>query len=226
MLGTHRPCPPHFGVHWKGERMLGDGPSFVPETDVVDLSGYPNASKKRFENKDNDNAGREGREEGRPMDHDPHERRPARRGRGAGEFSCETCGRVATSPGSSPLSSLSSTPLSHSHHPNCLVKHRWEHNPYWSEASQFLLSKHQQVQLTEAAGILTRGRSLPTGLSGPDGALPPSGSRASSPLRSTRENARTVCPRAATTTMCTRRRRKGPPYNGQMSRTSECAPVS
>jgi len=40
-------------------------------------------------------------------------------------------------------------------HPNCLVKHRWEHSPHWREASKFLLSKHQQVQMLEAAAILS-----------------------------------------------------------------------
>lgn len=39
-------------------------------------------------------------------------------------------------------------------HPSCLVKHRWEHTVYWKEASKFLMSKHQQVQLLEAAAIL------------------------------------------------------------------------
>ncbi|KAI8970551.1 hypothetical protein BD414DRAFT_581730 [Trametes punicea] len=53
-------------------------------------------------------------------------------------------------------------------HPSCLIKHRWEHSPHWREASKFMLSKHQQVQLLEAAAILshldpaaTGGRSLP-----------------------------------------------------------------
>ncbi|KAI5117930.1 hypothetical protein M0805_009438 [Coniferiporia weirii] len=49
-------------------------------------------------------------------------------------------------------------------HPSCLVKHRWEHSPHWREASKFLLSKHQQVQLLEAAAILSHldpGTSLP-----------------------------------------------------------------
>lgn len=50
-------------------------------------------------------------------------------------------------------------------HPSCLVKHRWEHTMYWKEASKFLMSKHQQVQLLEAAAILvgmdTNARSLP-----------------------------------------------------------------
>lgn len=57
-------------------------------------------------------------------------------------------------------------------HPSCLVKHRWvrgetnqEHTMYWKEASKFLMSKHQQVQLLEAAAILvgmdSNARSLP-----------------------------------------------------------------
>ncbi|KAG0055777.1 hypothetical protein BGZ89_002277 [Linnemannia elongata] len=39
-------------------------------------------------------------------------------------------------------------------HPNCLWKHRWLHSQYWKSATKFLLSKHQQVQLMEAAAIL------------------------------------------------------------------------
>ncbi|KAF9171108.1 hypothetical protein BGX20_008108 [Mortierella sp. AD010] len=39
-------------------------------------------------------------------------------------------------------------------HPNCLWKHRWLHSDYWKSATKFLLSKHQQVQLMEAAAIL------------------------------------------------------------------------
>lgn len=67
-------------------------------------------------------------------------------------------------------------------HPSCLIKHRWEHTPHWREASKFVLSKHQQVQLLEAAAILSHlspassslpdDRSLwPSFLSG--GSLPP-----------------------------------------------------
>ncbi|TFY56563.1 hypothetical protein EVG20_g8878 [Dentipellis fragilis] len=81
-------------------------------------------------------------------------------------FTCESCSKVYR-------------------HPSCLIKHRWEHSPHWREASKFLLSKHQQVQLMEAAAILshmsptaTGGTSLPDDrslwpsfLSG--GALPP-----------------------------------------------------
>ncbi|KAI8064379.1 hypothetical protein BC940DRAFT_348680 [Gongronella butleri] len=39
-------------------------------------------------------------------------------------------------------------------HPSCLAKHRWEHSDVWDMASQLLLTKHQQVQLLEAASIL------------------------------------------------------------------------
>ncbi|KAG6334854.1 hypothetical protein ID866_4230 [Astraeus odoratus] len=39
-------------------------------------------------------------------------------------------------------------------HPSCLIKHRWEHTPQWREASKFVLSKHQQVQLLEVMPAL------------------------------------------------------------------------
>ncbi|KAL5483570.1 hypothetical protein ACEPAI_8802 [Sanghuangporus weigelae] len=57
-------------------------------------------------------------------------------------FQCESCSKVYR-------------------HPSCLVKHRWEHTPQWREASKFMLSKHQQVQVLEAAAILYTGSSLP-----------------------------------------------------------------
>ncbi|THG97282.1 hypothetical protein EW026_g4690 [Hermanssonia centrifuga] len=64
-------------------------------------------------------------------------------------FTCESCSKVYR-------------------HPSCLIKHRWEHSPHWREASKFLLSKHQQVQMLEAAAILSHlspansgGHSLP-----------------------------------------------------------------
>ncbi|KAL7422380.1 hypothetical protein Q5752_003026 [Cryptotrichosporon argae] len=53
-------------------------------------------------------------------------------------------------------------------HPSCLVKHRWEHSPHWREPTQISMSKHQQVQMLEAAAILAHldptqpGRSLPS----------------------------------------------------------------
>jgi hypothetical protein len=39
-------------------------------------------------------------------------------------------------------------------HPSCLIKHRWEHSPHWREASKFVHSKHQQVQLLEVGFFL------------------------------------------------------------------------
>ncbi|THH17921.1 hypothetical protein EW146_g2984 [Bondarzewia mesenterica] len=81
-------------------------------------------------------------------------------------FTCESCSKVYR-------------------HPSCLIKHRWEHSPHWREASKFLLSKHQQVQLMEAAAILSHmsptvsgGSSLPDDRSLwpsylSDGLLPP-----------------------------------------------------
>lgn len=39
-------------------------------------------------------------------------------------------------------------------HVSSLAKHLWEHTPEWSVTSKLLISKHQQVQLLEAASIL------------------------------------------------------------------------
>ncbi|EJT99577.1 hypothetical protein DACRYDRAFT_109675 [Dacryopinax primogenitus] len=50
-------------------------------------------------------------------------------------------------------------------HRSCMDKHRWEHSPQWLQSSKFLLSKHQQVQLLEAATILSH-------LSAPSQSLP------------------------------------------------------
>ncbi|KAI8147317.1 hypothetical protein BJV82DRAFT_595090 [Fennellomyces sp. T-0311] len=48
---------------------------------------------------------------------------------------CEDCGKVYK-------------------HPSCLSKHRWEHSDEWELTSKLLLTKHQQVQMLEAAAIL------------------------------------------------------------------------
>ncbi|KAJ7080636.1 hypothetical protein B0H15DRAFT_953501 [Mycena belliarum] len=48
-------------------------------------------------------------------------------------------------------------------HPSCLIKHRWEHTPHWRTLSSLphpssaggVLSKHAQVQMLEAAAILS-----------------------------------------------------------------------
>ncbi|KAJ6259187.1 hypothetical protein Dda_6085 [Drechslerella dactyloides] len=52
-----------------------------------------------------------------------------------GELKCEHCGKGYK-------------------HSSCLTKHLWEHTPEWSYTSKLLISKHQQVQLLEAASIL------------------------------------------------------------------------
>ncbi|KAJ9607582.1 hypothetical protein H2200_007660 [Cladophialophora chaetospira] len=39
-------------------------------------------------------------------------------------------------------------------HSSCLTKHLWEHDPAWAVTSKLLISKHQQVQLLEAASVL------------------------------------------------------------------------
>ncbi|KAJ2963806.1 hypothetical protein NQZ79_g1276 [Umbelopsis isabellina] len=39
-------------------------------------------------------------------------------------------------------------------HANCLYKHRWEHSEQWAMTSKLNITKHQQVQLLEAAAIL------------------------------------------------------------------------
>ncbi|KAF2668388.1 hypothetical protein BT63DRAFT_274945 [Microthyrium microscopicum] len=52
-----------------------------------------------------------------------------------GELRCETCGKGYK-------------------HSSCLYKHLWEHTPEWAITSKLLISKHQQVQLLEAASVL------------------------------------------------------------------------
>ena len=55
--------------------------------------------------------------------------------RTSGELKCEKCGKFYK-------------------HRSCLAKHLWEHTPEWSYTSKLLISKHQQVQLLEAASVL------------------------------------------------------------------------
>ncbi|KAK6380651.1 hypothetical protein LTS17_004851 [Exophiala oligosperma] len=53
----------------------------------------------------------------------------------ASELRCDTCGKGYK-------------------HSSCLTKHLWEHDPAWAITSKLLISKHQQVQLLEAASVL------------------------------------------------------------------------
>ncbi|KAJ1564918.1 hypothetical protein HK096_005540 [Nowakowskiella sp. JEL0078] len=50
-------------------------------------------------------------------------------------FSCNECGKIYK-------------------HGSCLSKHKWEHTELWQETTRLSLSKHQQVQILEAASIL------------------------------------------------------------------------
>ncbi|ORX98738.1 hypothetical protein K493DRAFT_406482 [Basidiobolus meristosporus CBS 931.73] len=47
-------------------------------------------------------------------------------------------------------------------HKNCLYKHFWEHHESWETCLKFNLTKHQQVQMMEAAQILVDMVALPT----------------------------------------------------------------
>ncbi|KAF7301964.1 C2H2-type domain-containing protein [Mycena indigotica] len=66
---------------------------------------------------------------------------PGRKKRGV-DHKCETCSKIYR-------------------HPSCLIKHRWEHTPHWRTLASLptggggVLSKHAQVQLLEAAAILS-----------------------------------------------------------------------
>ncbi|KAK3375316.1 hypothetical protein B0H63DRAFT_275742 [Podospora didyma] len=55
-------------------------------------------------------------------------------------------------------------------HSSCLTKHLWEHTPEWTFTSKLLISKHQQVQLLEAASVLVAMNNNPTGTTPPDSA--------------------------------------------------------
>ncbi|OWT38170.1 hypothetical protein C362_04036 [Cryptococcus neoformans Bt1] len=95
-------------------------------------------------------------------------------------FKCETCNKEYR-------------------HPSCLVKHRWEHSPHWKEPTALSMSKHQQVQMLEAAAILAHldptsqgGRSLPSDKSLWPAILSPGGSNDSLPKRATSRAAREV----------------------------------
>ncbi|PSS03806.1 hypothetical protein BD289DRAFT_97819 [Coniella lustricola] len=65
-------------------------------------------------------------------------------------------------------------------HSSCLTKHLWEHTPEWSLTSKLLISKHQQVQLLEAASVLVAMNTIPTS--------PPDSARETSPSVSGRSS--------------------------------------
>ncbi|KAI8950919.1 hypothetical protein F4801DRAFT_317107 [Xylaria longipes] len=55
-------------------------------------------------------------------------------------------------------------------HSSCLTKHLWEHTPEWSYTSKLLISKHQQVQLLEAASVLVAMNNIKDSTTPPDSA--------------------------------------------------------
>ncbi|KAF2206643.1 hypothetical protein CERZMDRAFT_89137 [Cercospora zeae-maydis SCOH1-5] len=86
--------------------------------------------------------------DGPPLSSFPHEKTSAKMRRASdgtrlskkekaatGELKCEHCGKAYK-------------------HGSCLTKHLWEHTPQWQYTSKLLISKHQQVQLLEAASVL------------------------------------------------------------------------
>ncbi|KAK5109159.1 hypothetical protein LTR62_007244 [Meristemomyces frigidus] len=71
-----------------------------------------------------------------------------------GELKCEQCGKAYK-------------------HGSCLTKHRWEHTPQWQYTSKLLISKHQQVQLLEAASVLVAmNQDAPPGVDSDDSSSP------------------------------------------------------
>ena len=82
-------------------------------------------------------------------------------------FRCENCGKVRiTNAADEGEYGADPDHLQEYRHPSCLIKHRWEHSPHWKEPTQVSMSKHQQVQMLEAAAILahldpSQGRALP-----------------------------------------------------------------
>ncbi|PIA15610.1 hypothetical protein COEREDRAFT_81937 [Coemansia reversa NRRL 1564] len=61
-------------------------------------------------------------------------------------------GRSSTSPGRSPC--MCSVCGKRYKHRSCLHKHLWEHHDAWETCLKYNLTKHQQVQMMEAAQVL------------------------------------------------------------------------
>ncbi|KAJ2774843.1 hypothetical protein IWQ57_000643 [Coemansia nantahalensis] len=60
--------------------------------------------------------------------------------------------RSSTSPGRSPC--MCSVCGKRYKHRSCLHKHLWEHHDAWDACLKYNLTKHQQVQMMEAAQVL------------------------------------------------------------------------
>ncbi|OQO03258.1 hypothetical protein B0A48_11514 [Cryoendolithus antarcticus] len=79
-----------------------------------------------------------------------------------GNLKCETCGKAYK-------------------HGSCLNKHLWEHTPEWQVTSKLLISKHQQVQLLEAASVLVAMNTDGTAIIDSDNSSSPAASGSSDP---------------------------------------------
>ncbi|KAK1819403.1 hypothetical protein LTR12_006229 [Friedmanniomyces endolithicus] len=77
-----------------------------------------------------------------------------------GDLKCDQCGKAYK-------------------HGSCLTKHLWEHTPEWQYTSKLLISKHQQVQLLEAASVLVAMNQDPASTNDSDNSSSPAASGSS-----------------------------------------------
>ncbi|KAK4929842.1 hypothetical protein LTR49_003469 [Elasticomyces elasticus] len=77
-----------------------------------------------------------------------------------GDLKCDQCGKAYK-------------------HGSCLTKHLWEHTPEWQYTSKLLISKHQQVQLLEAASVLVAMNQDPVSTNDSDNSSSPAASGSS-----------------------------------------------
>ncbi|TKA66747.1 hypothetical protein B0A55_10242 [Friedmanniomyces simplex] len=77
-----------------------------------------------------------------------------------GDLKCDQCGKAYK-------------------HGSCLTKHLWEHTPEWQYTSKLLISKHQQVQLLEAASVLVAMNQDPPSTNDSDNSSSPAASGSS-----------------------------------------------
>ncbi|KXL50092.1 hypothetical protein M433DRAFT_73110 [Acidomyces richmondensis BFW] len=92
-----------------------------------------------------------------------------------GDLKCEHCGKAYK-------------------HGSCLNKHLWEHTPQWQYTSKLLISKHQQVQLLEAASVLVAMNQDGTGTNDSDNSSSPAASGSSDPHDEELSSAETTPP--------------------------------
>ncbi|KAK1751751.1 hypothetical protein QBC47DRAFT_75274 [Echria macrotheca] len=115
---------------------LPSPPASLPSHKFVTNGGTPNMQESAIDDELNDISGDEAEQKSRvrrASDGQPLIKEGRKSNRP--ELRCEKCGKGYK-------------------HSSCLTKHLWEHTPEWSYTSKLLISKHQQVQLLEAASVL------------------------------------------------------------------------